>query len=175
MLLTVGIIGGAHGLRGEVRVAVRSDDPQSRFYPGARLYTEPAAAGPLTVRSWRRSANHNLLAFAEVPDRTGAEALQGTKLLIDTAETGDDGGQDDAYYLHELVGLAVVGPQGQHLGEVTGLNPSGAQDLLEIRNNEGGTTLLPFVSALVPEVDLEGGRLHVDPPGGLFPDLGQEA
>ncbi|WP_426561434.1 ribosome maturation factor RimM [Angustibacter sp. McL0619] len=160
----VGRIGRAHGLRGEVTVDVRTDVPEQRFRPGARFATDPAELGPLELAEVREHSGTLLLYFAGVDDRIGAEALRGCLLLVST----DAAEEDDAWYEDELVGLRVRSPQGEDLGEVARLDTGGAQDLLVVRRPAGPHVLVPFVRALVPEVDVPGGFVVVDPPGGLF-------
>jgi 16S rRNA processing protein RimM len=157
-------IGRAHGLRGEVSVEVRTDAPEERFAPGAVFRTEPAEAGPLTLTSARDHSGSLLLAFAEVPDRSAAEGLRGVRLLVETGASDED----DAWYPDELEGLRVQRPDGELLGEVVRLDTGGAQDLLVVRTGGGQQVLVPFVRALVPTVDVPGGVVVVDPPGGLF-------
>ena len=158
-------IGRAHGLRGEVTVEVRTDVPEQRFVAGAVFATDPVERGPLTLAEARDQSGMLLLAFEEVPDRSAAEALRGT-LLVVVADASDE---PDAWYEDELVGLCVEDPEGQVLGELVQLETGGAQDLLVIRPAAGGVHVrVPFVSALVPVVDVAGGRVVVDPPGGLF-------
>ena len=179
MLLTVAVIGPAHALKGEVRLDVRTDDPEGRLVPGTVLPTDPASAGPLTVARVRVAGTRWFVAFAEAPDRTAAEALRGVRLLVDTdTEDGakdkdpDDAGaseDEDAWYAHELIGLAARTPQGEDLGEVVDLEPGVAQDRLVVRDPDGVRVAVPFVTELVPEVDEEAGTVTIDPPGGLFP------
>jgi 16S rRNA processing protein RimM len=163
-------IGRAHGLRGEVSIEVRTDVPDQRFVPGVSFATEPAAAGPLTLVGVRDHNGVPLLHFAGVDDRSGAEALRDVQLLVDVT-TSDE---PDAWYEHELVGLRVETPDGDVLGQLVRLDTGGAQDLLVVGVPDGTEVLVPFVAALVPEVDVAGGRVVVDPPGGLF-DASDEA
>ncbi|BCL16227.1 ribosome maturation factor RimM [Micromonospora sagamiensis] len=182
MLLVVGRIGKPHGVRGEVTVEVRTDEPESRFAPGSVLTTEPGAKpanpapGPgvpyqvpdrLTVESARWHQGHLLVVFEGVLDRDVAEALRGTLLVVDSAGVAPPEDPEE-FHDHQLVGLAVVTPTGEHLGEVARIDHAPASDLLVLRRPEGRTALIPFVRAIVPEVDLAGGRVVVDPPGGLL-------
>ena len=167
MQLVVARVGRPHGIRGEVSVEVRTDDPEGRFVPGARLETDPASAGPLTIETARDHNGKILLTFEEVPDRSAAEGLRGVLLLGEAVE--DD--EEDAWYDHQLVGLVADDPDGQRLGEVVGVEHGAAQDLLVLRLTEGRTARVPFVAALVPEVDVPGGRVVVDPPAGLLDEL----
>ncbi|MCG2622319.1 ribosome maturation factor RimM [Arthrobacter sp. I2-34] len=164
MQLQVARIGRPHGIRGEVTVQVLTDAPEDRFVPDTEFVVEPAALGPLTLRSARWNKEILLLAFHEVPDRNRAEELRGAKLFINTEETEDEG---DAWYEHELVGLAVL-VDGKEVGKVAGLNTMPAQDLLVVRTPEGEEVLVPFVTAIVPEVDVAGGFVRLTPPAGLF-------
>lgn len=159
-------IGKPHGLRGEVTVQVHTDVPHERFVVGATFGTDPDR-GELTVRAARLHNGIQLLAFEEAADRTAAEALRGTRLV---ASADDD--EDDAYYEDDLVGLAVVDTAGESLGKVVALHPRPAQDLLEIELADGRTAYLPFVEEIVPEVDLDAGRVVADPPPGLL-ELGE--
>ncbi|MDE9367892.1 ribosome maturation factor RimM [Luteipulveratus sp. YIM 133132] len=162
--VVVARIGKPHGLKGEVTVQVHTDSPGERFVTGAVFATEPAAAGPLTLRSARWHNGIQLLAFEQALDRTSAEALRGTRLLSSAdAET-----EDDAWYEDDLVGLAVVAPDGTALGSVVALHPRPVQDLLEIEKTGGGTAYVPFVEEIVPEVDVDAGRVVVDAPPGLL-------
>jgi 16S rRNA processing protein RimM len=169
--LLVARIGKPHGLRGEVTVQVHTDEPESRFEVGARFATQAAAGSgvprQLTLRSTRVHRGIWLLAFDEIPDRTGAESLRGTRLFIDAAEAAANA-DEDSWYEDELVGLTAVDPAGATLGTVAGLDHGPAQDLLVLELAAGGRALVPFVEAIVPEVDVEGGRLVVDAPPGLL-------
>ncbi|GGL32021.1 ribosome maturation factor RimM [Planomonospora parontospora] len=168
MQLVVGRIGRPHGLRGDVTVEVRTDDPESRFASGAVLATDPASAGPLVVASRRWHSGTLLVRFAGVDDRDRAEDLRGTMLVVDSADIppSDD---PDEFHDHQLIGLTVVTPDGERAGEVVDVLHHG-QDLLVVRRG-GADVYVPFVKALVPEIDLEAGTLLVDgPPGLLDPD-----
>jgi len=158
-------IGKAHGLRGEVTVQVHTDAPE-RFEPGVAFHTEPAAAGPLTLRSVRDHNGILLLAFEQATNRTAAEALRGTRLLLDPDVVQES--EEDTWYAADLVGLRAVSPAGAELGTVTALESRPAQDLLVLRLADGREGYVPFVRAIVPEVDVAGGRVVIDAPDGLF-------
>ncbi|PKW25870.1 ribosome maturation factor RimM [Phycicoccus duodecadis] len=166
-------IGKPHGLRGEVTVQLHTDEPERRFADGTVLATE-AGEGTgvpraLTIRSTRVHQGVWLLAFEEIPDRTGAEGLRGTRLVIDASELGEPADDEaDTFAERDLVGLAVVDPAGAPLGEVVALVVGAAQDRLVVRLADGREGQVPFVAALVPEVDLAAGRLVLDAPAGLF-------
>ena len=175
--VVVGRIGKPHGLRGEVTLDVRTDEPERRFAPGTTLRAQPPAGADrrpatLTVARARWHQSTLLVTFEELADRNAAEAARGTLLhaMIGPDETPED---PDEYYDHQLVGLSVVDLDGTPLGEVTALVHGSAQDLLTVRTPDGRDALVPFVTALVPEVDLAAGRVVVaDRPGLVspFPD-----
>lgn len=178
MRLVVARVGRAHGLRGEVSIEVRTDAPDQRFVKGAVLHVEDGSlrrslesSGTATTLTLGRVRDNNgtlLLTFDEVTDRTAAEALRNAVLEVEVPETSDE---PDAWYDHELVGLTAVGPAGEKLGEVVAVQHPGAQDLLVVRTVKGEDRLVPFVGALVPEVDPKAGRIVLDPPPGLLEDL----
>jgi 16S rRNA processing protein RimM len=167
MRVTVGRIGRAHGIRGEVSVDVRTDSPEVRFAPGTLLTTEPTGAGPLTVGRSRWHSGRLLVFFDCVTDRSNAERLRGVRLL---AEIDDDERPDDPeeYFDHHLVGLHVVTAGGVEVGEVAEVLHLPGQDLLAVRRSGAAEVLVPFVAEIVPEVDIAGGRLVIDPPPGLL-------
>lgn len=167
--VVVARVGKPHGLKGEVTVRLHTDAPQERFVVGAVFRTEPAARGPLTLRTHRIHNGIHLLGFDEAQDRTAAEGLRGTEILADATESNED----DAWYAEELIGLEVVDPEGNALGTVVELHERPVQDLLELRLAGGRTGYVPFVEQLVPEVDLDGHRIVVDAPPGLL-DLSEE-
>ncbi len=171
MLLTVARIGRAHGLRGEVALDLRTDDPAARLAVGTVLVTDPASAGPVTVRSTRTAQGRWYATFDQVDDRTAAEGLRGVLLVVEADEAGPAGGEDpdDAWYRHELVGLRAE-RVGDHtlLGTVVDLEHPPAHDLLVLREPDGTVSRVPFVRQIVPVVDVEGGRVLLDPPAGLL-------
>lgn len=162
-------IGRPHGLRGEVTVQVHTDDPAGRFVPGASFETEPAERGPLRLRSVRVHQGTYLLGFEGHADRDAAEALRGTRLLVDGE---DEGADEEGWREEDLLGFEVVLPDGSPLGTVSALHLRPVQDLLEVRTDRG-EVLVPFVEELVPEVDEDARRVVVDPPAGLL-ELGED-
>lgn len=164
--VVVGRIGRPHGVRGEMTVEVRTDDPDLRFVPGAVFATAPSSRGPLTVtgRRWHREVL--LLVVEGVQSREAAEELRNTELLVDIADLPelDD---PECFYDHQLVGLAVRLTDESELGEVVAVRHDGG-DLLVVRAADGRELLIPFVGAIVPTVDVAGGFLVVNPPEGLL-------
>jgi 16S rRNA processing protein RimM len=165
--LVVGRVGRAHGVRGEVTVELRTDDPDARFAVGAVLRTDPPERGPLTVQAARGRAGGLVVAFTGVDDPDAAAALRDTLLVVDSA-TLPALADPDEFYDHQLVGLAAVLPAGAPLGTVGDVLHTPGGDLLAIRDEAGTERLVPFVRAIVPAVDLAAGRLVVDPPPGLL-------
>lgn len=174
MDVVVARIGKPHSLNGEVTVQLHTDEPQARFVPGVTFATEAKAGSgvprTLTLRSARLHNGTWLLGFEQVPDRTGAESLRGTRLVIDNEaeEVSEQDEAGDAWYEEELTGLAVVTRAGSRVGAVSGLDLGPSQDLLVVSLDTGGTAYVPFVSAMVPEVDVDGGKVVIDPPDGLL-------
>jgi 16S rRNA processing protein RimM len=168
MQLVIGRVGRPHGIRGEVSVQVRTDDPARRFAAGSVLATEPAACGPLTVVSTRWHSGRLLVTFAGSADRSQAETLTGALLLVDSAEVGPPADPDE-YNDYDLIGLQVLTTAGDLVGTVKDVLHHG-QDLLVVRpaTAAGDDALVPFVTAIVPEVDIAAGRLVIDPPPGLL-------
>lgn len=167
MQLVVARIGRAHGIKGDVTVEVRTDEPEVRLAPGAVLATDPASVGPLTIETGRVHSGRLLLRFEGVRDRSAAEALRNTLLIaeVDPTEVPED---PDEYYDHQLIDLDVVTRDGTAVGRVSEVAHLPGQDLLVIARVEGGEVLIPFVEEMVPEIDLDAQRAVVDPPPGLL-------
>jgi 16S rRNA processing protein RimM len=169
MQLVVGRIVRPHGVHGELTVEVRTDDPGVRLAPGAVLATDPAAAGPLSVARTRWHLGRLLVQFDGVAGRDEAEQLRGVLLLVDSAEL-EDLPDPDEFRDHQLIGLAVLTVAGERIGDVTDVLHYG-QDLLVVTGSgerAGAEIMIPFVSAIVPEVNLAAGELRVSPPPGLL-------
>ena len=170
MLLVVGEIVRPHGIRGEVVVDVRTDEPAQRFAPGSVLVTDPGTAAPggsLTVAAARPHHGRMIVAFEGVADRNVAEALRRVLLCVDSADLPPNADPDE-FHDHQLVGLAAVDDAGEPLGEVVRVDHAPASDLLVLRRPDGRTALVPFVTAIVPAVDLAAGRVVITAPEGLF-------
>ena len=187
MLLVVGQIGKPHGIRGEVSVTLRTDEPEARFTAGSAFTTEvprdrrvnagpasPAVPGvpyqvpeKLVLEAIRWHLGKGIAQFEGVFDRNTAEALRGVLLQIDSSEVAEPDDPDE-FNDHQLVGLSVVDVDGAELGTVERIDHAAASDLIVLKKAAGGTALIPFVSRLVPTVDLAGGRVVVDLPEGLL-------
>ena len=167
--LLVGVVARAHGLRGELAIDVRTDSPEVRFAAGSVLRARRRGAPDttLTVESSRPHSGRLLVRFAEAPDRTAAEELRGTQLLVPTAELAPPEDPEE-FHVHQLEGLRAELTDGTVIGIVREvvLGPGG--DLLAVAREGRPDALVPFVSPIVPTIDLEGGRVVVDPPEGLL-------
>jgi 16S rRNA processing protein RimM len=155
----LGRISGAHGLKGEVKIATFTAEPE-----------DVAAYGPLTsadgsatfeIASLRPTPGSAVIArLRGVADRNAAEALRGTELFVPRSVLPP--ADEDEYYHSDLVGLSAISPDGEPLGEIVTVQNFGAGDLLELRLSNGRQTLLiPFESAHVPKVDLEAKRITI--------------
>ncbi|GAA0458090.1 ribosome maturation factor RimM [Paractinoplanes deccanensis] len=186
MLLVVGQIGKPHGIRGEVSVVVRTDEPEERFVPGSvfvtevpqdrRVSTGPAAVASgvryevpkqLVLEQIRWHQGRGIALFENVYDRNVAEALRGVYLQVDSASLAPPEDPDE-FQDHQLIGLRVESASGEVHGTVERIEHAPASDLIVLKKAGGGTALIPFVSAIVPVVDIAGGRVVVDLPEGLL-------
>lgn len=167
MQLVVARIGRAHGIKGEVTVEVRTDEPELRLGPGAVLATEPASTGPLTIETGRVHSGRLLLRFEGVRDRTAAEALRNTLLIaeVDPAELPED---PEEFYDHQLMDLDVVLADGTEIGRITEITHLPSQDLFIVERPDGTEVMIPFVEEIVAEIDLEEQRAVITPPPGLI-------
>ncbi|MFD4034030.1 ribosome maturation factor RimM [Streptomyces sp. NPDC058637] len=167
MQLVVARIGRAHGIKGEVTVEVRTDEPELRLGPGAVLATEPAQTGPLTIEAGRVHSGRLLLRFAGVRDRTAAEALRNTLLIadVDPEELPED---PEEFYDHQLMDLDVVLADGTEIGRITEITHLPSQDLFIVERPDGSEVMIPFVEEIVSEIDLEEQRAVITPPPGLI-------
>ncbi|MBS1905379.1 MAG: ribosome maturation factor RimM [Actinobacteria bacterium] len=183
--LRVGRLVKAHGLKGALKLELYTDDPAGRFVPGAEFTLQVPEASPwhgktITVREHRVMNGGSVVFFEGVDDRTAAEGLVKAILWIDQDEAEEP--EDDAWYDHQLTGLDVVRDD-VVVGRVVRVEHLPAQDLLIVRPGAGsgpstgsgtGEIMVPFVSAIVPTVDIAGGRIVVTPPAGLFEELAEE-
>jgi len=171
MQVTVGRIGRPHGIRGDVVVGVRTDEPELRFAVGSRLDTDPADVGPLTVASMRWHSGTLLVRFHGIRDRDEAAGLRGIWLSVDSGTLAAPEDPDE-FRDHDLVGLSVQTADGTVVGVVADVLHHG-QDVLAICPVTGsgapaGEILVPIVKAIVTDVNLGAGVLVIDPPAGLL-------
>jgi 16S rRNA processing protein RimM len=161
--ITVGKIGRAHGLRGDVFLEVRTDEPELRFVPGACFLTP---RGELVLESGRWHGARFVAKFVQASDRQGAEALRGLELRVDVP--ADLRPEDpEEFYDHQLRGLAAHLEGGERIGQVRDVLHLPGQDLL-VLDVDASEVLVPFVAEIVTSVDLDVGRLEIaDRPGLL--------
>ena len=170
--LRVGRLTKAHGLKGGLKLELYTDDPDRRFVPGASFTLQVPETSPwhgkrLELAELRWYNGQPVGFFVDVTDRTAAESLVKAILWVD--QDPDEPAEADAWYDHQLVGLDVV-RDGETVGVIDRLEHLPAQDLLVVKVNDR-EVLVPFVRALVPEVDVERRRVVVTPPEGLFEAL----
>ena len=168
----VGVIGRAHGVAGEVAVDLRTDEPERRFAPG-QVLGEDGGSRLFTVQSVRAHSGRLLIKFAEVAGRAAAEAVSGT-LLTATVEGDERPAEPDEFYDRQLIGLRAMTPDGVEVGMVSSVLHLPAQDVLEV-DTTTGIRLVPFVAALVPQVDLDAGHLTIVDVAGLLDDRDDDA
>ncbi len=161
----IGTIGRAHGLRGEVSVRVRTDEPERRFVAGGSVLID---GRPRALESVRWHSGTLMLRLAGCADRTAAEALRGTDLWA-RVPAEDLPEEEDAYYDRQLIGLTVLDAAGAEAGRIADVLHLPSQDLLAV-TTPGGERLIPFVTELVPLVDLERGVVQVAAVEGLLAD-----
>ncbi|CAN5141553.1 ribosome maturation factor RimM [soil metagenome] len=171
--MRVGRLTKAHGLKGAIKLELYTDDPERRFTPGATFTLQVPATSAwhgktleLTELKWYNG--HPVAFFKGVADRTAAEGLIKAILWVDQ-DLSEVPEEDDAWYDHQLVGLKVI-RDGVEVGTLTVVEHLPAQDLLHVATATG-EVLVPFVAAIVPEVDVAAGTITVTPPAGLFESI----
>jgi len=172
--LRVGRLLKAHGLKGALKLELYTDDPAKRFVPGAVFSLQVPTSSPwhgktIELAELRWYNGHPVAFFEGVADRTAAETLVKAILWID-ADVAAEEPEPDAWYDHQLVGLRAL-RDGTQVGEVVRVDHLPAQDLLVVKTPDRGEVLVPFVSAIVPTVDVDAGTVTLTPPAGLFEEL----
>lgn len=159
----IGAVAGVRGLKGEVRIKSFTADPD-----------DIAAYGPVSTLGGERSFDIRVTAHAKgliiarlsgIDDRDAAEALKGTQLYVPKSALPE--AEDGAYYHSDLIGMAAETPAGEKLGIIKAVHNFGAGDVIEIETGNGGDNkdlMVPFTADVVPEVDIENGRMVVSPP-----------
>ncbi|MFC0315143.1 ribosome maturation factor RimM [Gordonia phosphorivorans] len=168
MDLVIGRVAKTHGVRGELVVDVRTDDPGARFAVGTVLRGRAPKGGGeknYTVTAARPHAGRLLLSLSGVGDRDAGDALRGVLFLID-ADSVDSGDDPDEFYDHELIGLPVTTVDGVAVGPVSDVLHLPGGELLSVTGADGAEILIPFVTEIVPTVTREG--IVIDPPDGLL-------
>jgi len=174
--LRVGRLTKAHGLKGAIKLELFTDDPGRRFVPGAVFTLQVPTGTPwhgktLELVELRWYNQHAVGFFKDVPDRTTAEGLAKAILWIES-DAAEQSGEEDAWYDHQLIGLAVM-REGEKIGTISRLEHMPAQDLLIVKT-PAGDVMIPFVKAIVPAVDVKAGTVTITPPPGLLEELPEE-
>lgn len=162
----VGYVRRAHGIAGATIVRPLTDDPQGRFIVGATFLTDGDPPRSVEIAEVRPHKDGLLVRFVEVADRSESEALRGSRLTIEASqrrllEAGE-------FWPDDLIGCAVLDTSGAALGVVVEVVFGAAQERLAVETESGSRVEVPFVSDLVPTVDLDRRRIVLDPPAGLF-------
>ena len=165
----VGAIAGAHGVRGQVRIAAFTADPDDLMAYGP--VRDEAGSRRFEITVVGRSRGQMIARVAGIGDRDAAEALKGIRLYVDRAALPATAA--DEFYHADLIGLAVVDRAGKSLGTIGAVHDFGAGDVLEIAPAEGPSVLVRFTREAVPEVDLKGGKVVVELPPDA-PDGGDD-
>ena len=160
----LGVVAAPHGVRGLVRIKSYTEEPMA-----------VAAYGPLTDESGKKAYRVEALSAAKgvvlariegVADRTAAEAIRGLRLYVERSALPAAGERE--WYEADLIGLAAVGQDGRDWGKVLAFHDFGAGSVMEVSGGSKGSLMLPFTDAVVPEIDVPGGKVTVDPPAGLL-------
>jgi 16S rRNA processing protein RimM len=168
----MGTIGGAQGLRGEVRVKSFAEEPTAIGDYG-HLHAEDGRT--FEVLEVREMKNVVVVRFRGVNDRNSAEALNGLELYVERDNLPDDDLDEDEFFYADLEGLEALDAGGKSYGTVTGVFDFGAGDLLELKGPGKRPVLIPFTEWSVLEIDLEAGTMLVDPlAAGLTDDKDED-
>lgn len=159
--ICVAQIGGAHGLRGEVRLKSFTADPMAVRDYGPLMTEDGSAAFELEMV--RPAKGHLIARFRGVDDRETAERLVNVRLFVPRERLPAPA--PDEFYHADLIGLSAVTADGAEIGTVVAIHDFGAGDILELQPREGGATLMvPFTADFVPSVEIASGRIVVLPP-----------
>ncbi|MCY0092682.1 ribosome maturation factor RimM [Hoeflea ulvae] len=167
----IGVIGAAQGIRGEVRIKPFTEDPMALAEYGA-LYTSDGRR--FEILDARAAKTVVVVRLRGINDRNAAEALKGLELFIDRSSLDDEELEEGEYFHADLEGLEAWDADGQFWGEVSGVLDFGGGDLLELRDEGKKPVVIPFTLAAVPQVDIEAGRILVDPIAAGLIDTGDD-
>ena len=161
--IVLGRITGAHGIQGEVKLQSFTSDPEDIASYGP---LDSSAGGTLTIKALKPLKGAFRARIDGVNDRNAAEALKGVELSVDRGRLPVP--DEDEVYHADLIGLAAHDVDGKLVGKVVAVLDFGGGELLELKPTEGKTILVPFNVDTVPEIDLDAGRLTLNPPEGLL-------
>jgi 16S rRNA processing protein RimM len=167
--LCVGVVIGAHGIKGAVRVKTFTVEPSDVAAYGP--VSDEAGVRRYAIKVLSASDGQVVASLAGVADRNAAEALKGLRLFVDRSALPAVEGVDE-YYVQDLVGLSAEDGERRVIGKVIGAYDFGAGEVLELSLADGAVVMLPFTRATVPVVDLAGGRIVVEIPYGARPEEG---
>lgn len=156
---------GVHGIKGAVKLKIFSAAPEE--LPGYAPFCDAARQLTFNILSVQAHGHTFLAEIEGVADRTAAEKLRGARLYVPRDRLPDIA-EDGTFYHVDLIGLEARWPDGRVMGKVVNVANFGAGDLIEIRPIKGASFYIPFTDESVPEVDLKGGTLTIDPPPGLL-------
>ena len=160
--LRVGVISSVHGIHGECKVYPTTDD-MTRFKDLKSVYAVDASGREtkLQIKSVKFFKNMVICGFEGITLPEEIQKLKGRDLMIDRCDAVPL--EEGEYFIADLIGLRVLDEEDNDLGEVTDMFPTGANQVMEVRLNEGRSVLFPYISECVLGVDLEGGfvRVHV--------------
>ncbi len=171
--LVVGHLNKPHGTKGELFVWPLTDHPESAFAPGVALRVGDASGDapdpffpPLEVETVRPYRRGYLVKFVGTADRNGAERLRDRYLLRPFEEL--EGLAEGEVFYHQLLGMIVETSDGTSVGRVVEVYEIRPADMLEVEDEEGRSRLIPFTKQVVRAVDVDSGRVVIDPPEGLL-------
>ncbi|MCC6801526.1 MAG: 16S rRNA processing protein RimM [Anaerolineae bacterium] len=173
--LLLGEVLRPHGLRGELRIRLLTDDPE-RIAQLETVYLadnpEPSKATPYRVEGMRMNGDFGLLKLREIPDRTQAERYRGLYVLVDIEHAVPL--EEDEFYLYQLLGLRVETDGGETLGTLVEVLETGANDVYVVDSPRYGEVLIPVIDETIVKTDIDAGVLIVRLPEGLLPNAGED-
>lgn len=166
----VGKIVNTHGIRGEVRVISTTDFTEERYQVGEKLFLfrDNQDVLPLTIASYRRHKNFDLLSFEGYPNINDVEAFRDGILKISEKQMGEL--DEHEYYYHEIIGLTVIDEDDKEIGKITEILSPGANDVWVVKRKGKKDALIPYIESVVKDIDLTEGVVHVEIPEGLLDD-----
>lgn len=164
--ICVARIGAPHGVRGQVRLWTFTEDPYAVLDYGP--LSSKDGKRTIEIDNVREAKGHLVATLKGVTDRDEAARLNGVELYVARDALPDT--EDGEYYHADLIGLVAVNAAGEAIGRVVAMHDFGAGDIIEIAPPTGPTLLLPFTDAVVPTVDIAGGRVIIEMPGEIVGD-----
>ncbi|MFC5558032.1 ribosome maturation factor RimM [Ureibacillus thermophilus] len=169
--LNVGRIVNTHGIRGEVRVLSSTDFEEIRFKKGSKLAifkndrSEPIW---VIVENARRHKNFILLTFEGYDNINQVEPFKNSLLKISKDQLNEDELEENEYYYFEIIGCQVYSEEGEHLGEISNILETGANDVWEMKDQKGKKYYIPYIEDVVKEIDVDNKRITIHVMEGLL-------